>query len=305
MTTSGATSGATAGSSSVVNQNYAASDPSTGRWFASPVAPYQAPVEVYLGPWSTGANIMDNLVSLPEEITLGEAKQMYNGGVSARVNRMADGSYQFSTCKILKSLPTKALIGKDGRIVEENGKPILVFDDSKFSRVGYIFLQGGKKSNTIDVIAKAVIETLHMHANGIFLVKKVTTTSTTTTGWGVGMGAVGAALTGSAATGSQAYSAGTGLNHATAGPVYKEGLIVMAVQISDAQVAEMTNPVVASSPAAPVTQQPQSIIPPQVVTTPTVAMPPASPVPATATSPTPVPVPAYTVFPQETKKISQ
>ena len=74
------TSSANNNAAAAITQNFAASDPTTGRLFTNAVQPYQAPVLPYLGPWSTGSNIIDDLRLLPDVISLEQAKLMYNGG---------------------------------------------------------------------------------------------------------------------------------------------------------------------------------------------------------------------------------
>jgi len=214
-----------------INQQFQAADPGQGRWFIPPVQPYQAPVMPYLGPWSSGSNIIEDLRVLPEVITLDQARKMYQGGVSARINRMADFSYQFETCKLMQSLPAKPLLNSKGEpVYDKSGNMVMVPDESKFKRVAYIFLQGDEKANTVDVIARATLEAMKLGATGIVLVKKVTSTATRSTGWGIGIGGVMGQLTGTGQTNSQAASSGTGFNRATAEPIYKEGIIVLAVQ---------------------------------------------------------------------------
>jgi hypothetical protein len=217
--------------SQTIQQNYAAVDPGQGRWFVPPAQPYSAPVVPYFGPWTTGANIIEDLRVLPEVLTFAQAKSLYVGGVRARINRMADGSYQFKTCRLMNSLPMKALLAPDGSTVTApDGKPVMIPDEAKFQRIAYIFLQGNKKANTVDVIAKAAMEAMKAGANGIYLVKKVTSTSTSSVGWGVGLGSVTGTLSGAAKDTSEAASAGTGFNKATTTPVYREGVVVLAVR---------------------------------------------------------------------------
>ena len=209
--------------SQTIQQNYAAVDPGQGRWFVPPAQPYSAPVVPYFGPWTTGANIIEDLRVLPEVLTFAQAKSLYVGGVRARINRMADGSYQFKTCRLMNSLPMK-------EVLDSQGKPVMVPDEAKFQRIAYLFLQGNKKANTVDVIAKAAMEAMKAGANGIYLVKKVTSTSTSSVGWGVGLGSVTGTLSGAAKDTSEAASAGTGFNKATTTPIYLEGMIVLAVR---------------------------------------------------------------------------
>jgi hypothetical protein len=236
-----------------ITQNYPAANEGQGRWFVSPVQPYNAPVLPYLGPWSSGSNIIEDLRVLPEVITREQALKMYKGGVEARISKMADFSYQFETCKLMNQLPMKELLANDGKpvvqlfpVLDQNGKAILdkdgkplmqqksvmVPDESKFKRVAFIFLQGDANATTVDVIAKAIIEATNdnMGATGIYLVKKVTSTATRSTGWGVGFSGVAGQLGGQGATNSQAGAFGTGYNRATAEPLYKEGMVVLAVQ---------------------------------------------------------------------------
>lgn len=214
-----------------INQQFQGASEGQGRWFIPPVQPYNAPVLPYLGPWSSGSNIIEDLRVLPEVITLEQAMKMYQGGVAARINKMVDFSYQFETCKLMHTLPAKVLLATDGKpVLDKDGKPVLVPDESKFKRVAFIFLQGDDKANTVDVIAKATIEAMKLGATGIYLVKKVTSTATRSTGWGIGVGGVAGQLGGQGLTNSQAGSFGTGFNRATAEPVYKEGMVVLAIQ---------------------------------------------------------------------------
>ena len=187
-------------------QNVAAADPWQGRWFANSAGTYSAPVLPYLGPWSSGANIIEDLRVLPGELTMAQAKSLYNGGVKARINRMSDGSYQFQTCRLYSVLP------------------------ETYTRVAYIFLQGNKKANTVDVIAKAAMEAMKAGANGIYLIKKVTLNATQSTGWGIGFGSVTGTLSGQSKETAQTSSGGTGWNRATALPVYLEGMVVLAIK---------------------------------------------------------------------------
>jgi outer membrane protein OmpA-like peptidoglycan-associated protein len=251
------TSSANNNAAAVLTQNFASSDPTTGRLFTNAVQPYQAPVLPYLGPWNTGSNIIDDLRLLPEVISLEQAKLMYNGGVSARINRMADGSIQFKECKLLTQLPLKKITGSDG-------KDTLVPDDSKFERRAFIFLQGNKKATTVDVIGKAVLEALDTGADSIFLMKKVTGQATSSTGFGLGLGYVAGGINGNQMNQSQASSGGTGFNHATAKPIYTEGMVVLALkEINQPKVivpVATTFPVVVAPPVAPVviTEEPVS-----------------------------------------------
>ncbi len=217
--------------SSSITQNYQAADPGQGRPFAFPVQPYQASVLPYLGPWSSGYNVIEDLRSLPEVITMAQAKLMYQGGVSARINKMDDNSYQFETCKLLSSLPTKPLVSPDGKpVLDKDRKPVMVPDETMFKRVAFIFLQGDKKATTMDVLADASLEAMNHGANAIVLLKKVESTATHSSGWGIGFGGVEGQLSGAGQTNSIAASAGTGYHSATAEPIYKEGMVVLAIQ---------------------------------------------------------------------------
>lgn len=220
QTTSTSTSTNTVGAA--INQNFAASDPTTGRLFTNAVQPYQAPVLPYLGPFSSGGNIIDDLRLLPESISLEQAKEMYNGGVASRINKMSDGSYQFKECKLLTQLPLK-------KIIQDN-REVFVPDDSKFERKAFIFLKGNKNATTIDVVAKAVIEALNNGANAIFLMKKVVEHQTASTGFGIGFGYVSGGINGNQMNQSQASSGGTGINWASSKPIYTEGMVVLALK---------------------------------------------------------------------------
>lgn len=216
------TSSANNNAAATLTQNFAASDPTTGRLFTNAVQPYQAPVLPYLGPFSSGGNIIDDLRLIPEIISLEQAKEMYNGGVSARINKMSDGSYQFKECRLLTQLPTKTII--------QDGKEVLVPDDSKFERRAFIFLQGNKHATTVDVVAKGVIEALNNGANAIFLIKKVVDHQTSSKGWGLGFGYVSGGINGNQMDQAQSSSAGTGINFSTAKPIYTDNIVVMAIR---------------------------------------------------------------------------
>ena len=172
-----------------VNQTFAAADAGQGRWFATPVQPYEAPVLPYFGPWNTGANILDDLRTLPQEISLPTAKLMYRGGVKVRVNVLFDPPPNTrGTCKLLYSLPTMPLMKEGKQVTNAKGEPLYVLNEAMFRRAAYIFLQGDKNADTADVIAKAVIEAMKLGANGIILVKKVTLTSVIVIGLGIRRG---------------------------------------------------------------------------------------------------------------------
>ena len=254
-----ATSTNTVGAS--INQNFAAGDPTTGRLFVNPVQPYQAPVATYLGPWATGSNILDDLRTLPETITVEQARLMYNGGVSARINKMVDGSYQFRAVRLLRQLPLRPVLNNGKPVLSQDGRSYLMEpDESRYKRIGYIFLQGNAKATTLDVISKAVLVGLDCGANELFLIKKVSNTQTSSTGWGIGLGYVSGGLNGNEMNQSQAASGGTGFNHATAKPQYTEGLVVLALQETDAPPAV--------TPPLPMIEAPKPVVIPQPVATP-------------------------------------
>jgi hypothetical protein len=209
--------------------NFPASDPGQGRWFSNAVQPFEAPVLPYFGPWNTGANILDDLRTMPQDITPRLAKAMYHGGVKVRINYLYDPPAHPDHCKLLFSLPSKPLMVNGKQATNDKNEPLFVLDEQKFTRVAYIFLQGDKNADTADVIAKAAQEAIKMGANGIFVIKKVTLTSVSASGWGFGAGAVNGFLTGPGLDKAQSYSAGTGYNRATTKPVYREGMVVMAV----------------------------------------------------------------------------
>ena len=254
-----ATSTNTVGAS--INQNFAAGDPTAGRLFVNPVQPYQAPVATYLGPWATGSNILDDLRTLPETITVEQARLMYNGGVSARINKMVDGSYQFRAVRLLRQLPLRPVLNNGKPVLSQDGRSYLMEpDESRYKRIGYIFLQGNAKATTLDVISKAVLVGLDCGANELFLIKKVSNTQTSSTGWGIGLGYVSGGLNGNEMNQSQAASGGTGFNHATAKPQYTEGLVVLALQETDAPPAV--------TPPLPMIEAPKPVVIPQPVATP-------------------------------------
>jgi len=258
ISTNGATATSTNTVGASINQNFEGSDPTTGRLFVNPVQPYQAPVATYLGPWATGANILDDLRTLPETITVEQARLMYNGGVSARINKMADGSYQFRSVRLLRQLPLRPVLNDGKPVLSQDGRSYLMEpDESRYKRMGYIFLQGNAKATTLDVISKAVLVGLDNGANELFLIKKVSNTQTSSTGWGIGIGYVSGGLNGNEMNQSQAASGGTGFNHATAKPQYTEGLIVLALQETDAPPAVI--------PPLPVIEQPKPIVVPAPV----------------------------------------
>lgn len=241
----------TATGNASINQTFASGQAGQGRITVAPVQPYQAPTQAYLGPWGTGANVLDDLRALPEVITYEQAKRMYKGGVSSRINRMADGHYEYNACRLINHLPLKLVRGDDG-------KEYYAPDESRFERKAFISLQGDGKATTLDVVAKAVIEALDSGANSILILKKVTGQETSTSGWGIGLGGVTGSLGGGEGlTKSQAGSAGTGYNHATAKPVYSDGLMVLAVY-ADGKPDPLPTPVAPTRVVEPAQPQPQA-----------------------------------------------
>jgi hypothetical protein len=208
---------------------YGTPDPGMGRWFANPVQPFETPAIPYFGPWSTGANILDDLRTMPQDISARLAKAMYRGGVKVRINYLYDPVAHPDHCRLLFSLPSKPLTVNGKQAVNEKDEPLYVLDEMKFTRVAYIFLQGDKDADTADVVGRAAGEAMKMGANGIFVIKKVTLVNVSASGWGVGAGAVNGFLTGPGLDKAQSYSAGTGYNRATTRPMYREGMVVMAV----------------------------------------------------------------------------
>ena len=266
ISTNGATATSTNTVGASINQNFAAGDPTTGRLFVNPVQPYQAPVATYLGPWATGANILDDLRTLPETITVEQARLMYNGGVSARINKMVDGSYQFRSVRLLRQLPLRPVLNDGKPVLSQDGRSYLMEpDESRYKRMGYIFLQGNAKATTLDVISKAVLVGLDCGANELFLIKKVSNTQTSSTGWGIGLGYVSGGLNGNEMNQSQAASGGTGFNHATAKPQYTEGLVVLALQETDAPPAIIP-------PLPPLPEAPKPMVAPASVVAPAPAL---------------------------------
>ena len=246
---SGSTAGSVASSNpeNTINQT-STTDPGTGRWFAQPVQPYVSNLIPYLGPWSSGSNIMESMQSLPEMITLAEAEKSYQGGVSARINQLSDGSYQYKAIKLMESLPMAKLVDSKGNPIKDfKGNEQVIPNEKRFKRVAYIFLKGNNDATTLDVISKAVIEAVKLKASGIVLLKKVTTTSTSASGWGIGLSSVSASLQGTALQNAQTQSAGTGYSTASAKPIYAEGMIVLAIQETEETVSSPTGTVTSES----------------------------------------------------------
>ena len=247
-----ANSGASASSdpSNSIVQN-STSDPGTGRWFAQPVQPFVSNLIPYLGPWSSGSNIMESMQSLPEMITLSEAEKSYQGGVSSRINQLSDGSYQYKVIRLMESLPMIKLVDANGNPIKDfKGNEQLIPNEKRFKRVAYIFLKGNNDATTVDVLSKAVIEAVKLKASGIVLLKKVTTTSTSSSGWGIGLSSVSASLQGTALQNAQTQSAGTGFSTASAKPIYAEGMIVLAIQ----EIEPVSKPTATTSESQTVTQ---------------------------------------------------
>lgn len=216
--------------STSINQTFAAADAGQGRWFVNPAQPFEAPVLPYFGPWNTGANILDDLRTMPTNISDRMAKAMYNGGVSWRISYLYDPPGHPYQCKLLFSLPSMPLMVDGKQAVNAKGELLYVLDEAKFTKAAYIFLQGDKKATTVDLIAMAAHLALKMGANGIFIIKAVTLTSVSSSGWGVGAGSVGGFLDGPGLSKAQSYSAGTGFNRASTKPLYRAGMVVLAVR---------------------------------------------------------------------------
>jgi len=205
---SGAVAGASANPSSVSNlslQQSSTVPEGAGRWFVPPVQPYSAPVFPYLGPFNSGANILEDLRVFPEVLTRDQANRMYQGGVDVRINQFEIFPFEFETCRLMHSLPVN------------------------YKRVAIITLHGDKTATTGDVIAKAALEAMRMGATGIYLIKKVPISGSASSGWGVGLGAVTSQMGGQGQTNSQTGSAGTGYNTASAKPTFEETMSVLAI----------------------------------------------------------------------------
>lgn len=214
-----------------INQTFQGSSEGQGRWYVAPVQPYSPPLFPYLGPFNSGANILEDLRIFPDVLTRVQAIRMYKGGVDVRLNKFEEYNYQFDTCRLMHSLPMRQVISKDGKpVVDKSGQAVMVPDETKFKRVAIITLKGNEDATTADLIAKAVLEAMDMGATGIVLNKKVALSGTATSGWGIGGGGVAAQLGGQGQTNAQTGSFGTGYNRAQAGPTFKDSMSVIAIQ---------------------------------------------------------------------------
>ena len=230
-----AISGSTAGASSSANPSssvtqYSTTNPATGRLFEYPAQLLSAPVVPYLGPWSTGANILDDLSTLPSEISVLEAEEQYDGHVSAKFYKHTDGSIQYKVVKLLSSLPMRHLLDAQGNPVKtKDGKDVLVPDTKKFTEKGHIYLKGGKNDTTHDMIYKSVILAGKNGANALVLLKRVTGTGTDSSGSTFGLTFVAGSMN-TPGTISTATSAGLGVSHATSKPLYEDGMVLLAIE---------------------------------------------------------------------------
>jgi hypothetical protein len=188
-----------------LNQSSSVSE-GTGRWFIPPTQPYSPPLFPYLGPFNSGANILEDLRVFPEVLSMEQARRMYQGGVEVRVNAFEKVPYQFDTCRLMHTLPMR------------------------YTRIAILTLHGDKTASTADVIAKAAIEAMNMGATGIYLIKKVPISGSASSGWGIGMGGVAGQMGGQGQTNAQTGSFGTGYNTAQAKPVFEETMAVLAIQ---------------------------------------------------------------------------
>jgi hypothetical protein len=223
----GASSSANPSNSVIQNST---TNPATGRNFEYPAQLMTAPVTNYLGPWVSGWNVLDDLSTLPSEISVKEAEDNYDGGVTAKFYRMADGSIQYKAIKLLSTLPMKNLLDKDGNPIKtKDGKEIMVPDGKRFAHIGYIYLNGSKKATTHDVLYKAVMIAGKNGASAIVLLKRVTGTGTESSGSTFGLTFVAGSMN-TPGTISTATSAGLGVSSATAKPLYEDGWVVLAIQ---------------------------------------------------------------------------
>jgi hypothetical protein len=222
------------GVNAIVVSKGAPTDPGTGRQFVSPVLT-NSQVIPYLGPWLSGSRIIENLGILPEVMTFEEATRMYVGGVgSPRIHRMIDLSYQFETCKLTPQLPVKELLGPDRKpILGSDGKPLMTYDTSKFRVIGYIYLGGDKKADTVDIDAMARLTAMEMGANCIYPIKKVADVSTSSSSAGASLSGVISALSGLNLTNGQSGAGGINGVIASSSPVYKDTIFVLAYQDED------------------------------------------------------------------------
>ena len=242
-------SAASANPSNSVVQN-STTNPATGRNFEYPAQLMNAPVMTYLGPWTSGSNILDDLSTLPSAISLQEAKDNYDGGVSAKFYKMADGSIQYKVVKLLSTLPMKNLLDKDGNPVKtKDGKEIMMPDGKKFTHIGYIYLNGDRKATTHDILYKAVMIAGKNGASAIVLLKRVTGTGTYASGSTFGITFVASSMN-TPGTISTATSAGIGVSNATAKPLYEDGWVVLAIQ----EIEPVSNPTATTSESQTVTQ---------------------------------------------------
>ena len=201
-----------------------------GRWFMPPVQPYSPPLFPYLGPFNSGANILEDLTIFPEILTREQAKRMYKGGVSVRVNQFESYNYTLDSCKLMNSLPMRKVLATDGKpVLDKDGKQIMVPDESKFKRVAIITLKGNEEAGTADVIPLAAITAMDLGATGIVLIKKVPLSGSASSGWGIGVGGVVGQLSGQGQTNAMTGSMGTGYNRAQANPTFKESMSVLAI----------------------------------------------------------------------------
>jgi hypothetical protein len=184
----------------------------------------------YLGPFNSGANIIDDLRYFPEELTRKQAKMMYQGGVTVRVNKFIALPYTLDKCKLLHSLPMRTVLATDGKpVMDEKGNPVMVPDASKVKHVAILTAYGDVDAGTADVIPKLAETAMNLGATGIVIIKKVPLSGSSSSGWGIGLGGVVGQLSGQGQTNSLTGSSGTGYNKAQANPTFKETMSVLAI----------------------------------------------------------------------------
>ena len=182
-------------------------DPGQGRLFLNAPPLFQAPLLNYLGPWKDGANILESSVGLPDELTIDEAKNLYGGGVDSEVRLFGKTTATFEKCKLMTAIP------------------------ASHKKIGYVFLKGSTKANTIDLLAVAYKTAMESGANAIVILKKQATTKASAWGIGIGTSAAAGILSGSEKDKSQVGSGGFGISYGSASPKYEDGMAVLMLHI--------------------------------------------------------------------------
>jgi hypothetical protein len=165
-----------------------------------------APLINYFGPWKDPANILESNLGMPMKVTLDQAKNAYQGGVTSRINILNPVKFQVDKCELVATIPISA------------------------SYRGYTFLQGDGKANSIDLLMKAYQDAMESGATKIVILKKQSSTKNKALGFSLGIGGGVSSLQGSEKENGLTVGGGTGISWGSTEPQYKDGMAVLMLE---------------------------------------------------------------------------